>query len=71
MKDFSALLDRLAYTPSRNDKLRLMADYFAGAPDPDRAREQLERDILDAAERKRAKEAAAEAQRRAERYYRT
>lgn len=36
MKAFSALLDRLAYTPSRNDKLRLMADYFAGAPDPDR-----------------------------------
>ncbi len=36
MKDFSALLDRLAYTPSRNDKLRLMADYFASAPDPDR-----------------------------------
>jgi len=36
VKDFSALLDRLAYTPSRNDKLRLMADYFASAPDPDR-----------------------------------
>ncbi|ODS02047.1 ATP-dependent DNA ligase [Methyloceanibacter marginalis] len=36
MKDFSALLDRLAYTPSRNDKLRLMVDYFASAPDPDR-----------------------------------
>jgi DNA ligase-1 len=36
VKNFSALLDRLAYTPSRNDKLRLMADYFASAPDPDR-----------------------------------
>ena len=36
MKAFAALLDRLAYTPSRNDKLRLMADYFATAPDPDR-----------------------------------
>ena len=36
MKAFAALLDRLAYTPSRNDKLRLMADYFASAPDPDR-----------------------------------
>jgi DNA ligase-1 len=36
MKVFAALLDRLAYTPSRNDKLRLLADYFAGTPDPDR-----------------------------------
>jgi len=36
VKAFSALLDRLAYTPSRNDKLRLMADYFAAVPDPDR-----------------------------------
>ena len=36
MKPFAELLDRLAYTPSRNDKLRLLADYFAGAPDPDR-----------------------------------
>ena len=36
MKAFAALLDRLAYTPSRNDKLRLMADYFASVPDPDR-----------------------------------
>jgi DNA ligase-1 len=36
VKAFAALLDRLAYTPSRNDKLRLMADYFASAPDPDR-----------------------------------
>ena len=36
MKAFAALLDRLAYTPSRNDKLRLLADYFAETPDPDR-----------------------------------
>jgi ATP-dependent DNA ligase len=36
VKAFAALLDRLAYTPSRNDKLKLMADYFASAPDPDR-----------------------------------
>jgi ATP-dependent DNA ligase len=36
MKPFAELLDRLAYTPSRNDKLRLLADYFATTPDPDR-----------------------------------
>jgi DNA ligase-1 len=36
VKAFAALLDRLAYTPSRNDKLRLMADYFAATQDPDR-----------------------------------
>jgi DNA ligase 1 len=36
VKAFAALLDRLAYTPSRNDKLRLLADYFATTPDPDR-----------------------------------
>lgn len=36
MKAFAALLERLAYTPSRNDKLRLLAGYFASAPDPDR-----------------------------------
>jgi len=36
VKDFAELLDRLAYTPSRNDKLRLLADYFASTPDPDR-----------------------------------
>jgi DNA ligase 1 len=36
VKAFAELLDRLAYTPSRNDKLRLLADYFASAPDPDR-----------------------------------
>jgi len=36
VKDFAELLDRLAYTPSRNDKRRLLADYFAATPDPDR-----------------------------------
>ena len=36
MKAFAALLDRLSYTPSRNDKLRLLAGYFASTPDPDR-----------------------------------
>ena len=36
MNPFAALLDRLSYTPSRNDKLRLLADYFARTPDPDR-----------------------------------
>ena len=36
MKAFAELLDRLAYTPSRNDKLSLLAGYFASAPDPDR-----------------------------------
>ena len=36
MKGFAELLDRLAYTPSRNDKLRLLADYFATTPDPNR-----------------------------------
>jgi DNA ligase-1 len=36
VKAFAELLDRLAYTPSRNDKLRLLADYFAATPDPDR-----------------------------------
>ena len=33
---FAELLDRLAYTPSRNGKLKLLSDYFAATPDPDR-----------------------------------
>lgn len=33
---FAELLERLAYAPARNAKLKLMADYFARAPDPDR-----------------------------------
>src|ERR1044071_6871459 len=36
MNRFAALLDRLAYEPSRNAKLRLMTDYFRGTPDPER-----------------------------------
>ncbi len=36
MKPFAELLDRLAYTLSRNDKLSLLAEYFARTPDPDR-----------------------------------
>ncbi|MBB3976012.1 DNA ligase-1 [Rhizobium azooxidifex] len=36
MKAFAALLDRLVLTPSRNGKLKLLADYFRDTPDPDR-----------------------------------
>jgi DNA ligase-1 len=36
MNRFAELLDRLAYEPGRNNKLRLMTDYFRGTPDPDR-----------------------------------
>ncbi|MEL6372497.1 MAG: cisplatin damage response ATP-dependent DNA ligase [Pseudomonadota bacterium] len=36
MKLFSALLDRLVYTPARNAKLRLLEDYLREAADPDR-----------------------------------
>ena len=36
MNRFAALLDRLAYEPRRNAKLRLMADYFRHVPDPER-----------------------------------
>jgi DNA ligase 1 len=36
VEHFAELLDRLAYTPSRNAKLRLMADHFRATPDPDR-----------------------------------
>ena len=36
MRHFADLLDRLSYSPSRNAKLRLMADYFRATPDPDR-----------------------------------
>ncbi|MBU1314374.1 MAG: cisplatin damage response ATP-dependent DNA ligase [Alphaproteobacteria bacterium] len=36
MKAFSELLDRLVLTPSRNGKLKLLADYFRDTPDPDR-----------------------------------
>ena len=36
MNRFAELLDRLAYEPSRNNKLRLIIDYFRTEADPDR-----------------------------------
>src|SRR2546423_406845 len=36
MNRFAALLDRLAYEPSRNAKLRLLTEYFREMPDPER-----------------------------------
>ena len=36
MKPFADLLDRLVLTPSRNAKLKLLTDYLAATPDPDR-----------------------------------
>ena len=36
MNRFAALLNRLVLTPSRNGKLKLLTDYFADTPDPDR-----------------------------------
>src|SRR5690348_863726 len=36
MKRFAALLDQLFYQPQRNAKLRLLTNYFASTPDPDR-----------------------------------
>src|SRR3954466_11474220 len=36
MRAFSQLLDDLAYTRSRNIKLKLIGDYLKEAPDPDR-----------------------------------
>jgi DNA ligase 1 len=36
MNRFAELLNRLAYEPSRNAKLRLIADYFRSTPDPER-----------------------------------
>ena len=36
MKAFATLLDRLVLTPSRDGKLKLLADYFRDTPDPDR-----------------------------------
>ncbi len=36
MRAFAELLDRLSLTASRNAKLTLLRDHFAGAPDPDR-----------------------------------
>ena len=36
MERFAHLLDRLVYTPSRNGKIALIADYLKSEPDPDR-----------------------------------
>jgi DNA ligase-1 len=36
MKRYAELLDRLAYEPGRNNKLRLMTEHFRTVPDPDR-----------------------------------
>ncbi|MCX7306640.1 MAG: cisplatin damage response ATP-dependent DNA ligase [Afipia sp.] len=36
MNRFAQLLDRLAYEPGRNNKLRLITSYFRETPDPDR-----------------------------------
>ena len=36
MEEFAALVDALIYTRSRNEKLRLIAEYLKSAPDPDR-----------------------------------
>ena len=36
MNRFAALMDRLAYEPARNAKLRLMTDYLRSTPDPER-----------------------------------
>jgi len=36
MQRFAALVDALVYTRSRNEKLRLIADYLRETPDPDR-----------------------------------
>jgi DNA ligase-1 len=36
MEEFAALVDALVYTRSRNEKLRLIAEYLRNTPDPDR-----------------------------------
>ena len=36
MKAFAKLLDRLSMTPQRNGKIRLLAEHFRDAPDPNR-----------------------------------
>ena len=36
MNRFAELMDRLAYEPARNNKLRLLTDYFRFTPDPER-----------------------------------
>ncbi len=36
MNRFALLLDRLSYEPGRNNKLRVLADYYRTVPDPER-----------------------------------
>jgi DNA ligase-1 len=36
VEEFAALVDALVYTRSRNEKLRLIAEYLRTTPDPDR-----------------------------------
>jgi len=36
MNRFAALLDRLAFEHGRNNKIRLMTEYFRATPDPER-----------------------------------
>src|SRR5690349_8640854 len=36
MEELAALIDALVYTRSRNEKLRLIAEYLRATPDPDR-----------------------------------
>src|SRR5580704_9189672 len=36
MNRFAELLDRLTYEPGRNNKLRLLTDYFRSTADPER-----------------------------------
>ena len=36
MIQFSRLIDALVFMPSRNGKIRLLTDYLATTPDPDR-----------------------------------
>ena len=36
MNKFAELMDRLAYEPGRNNKLRLMTEHFRTVPDPER-----------------------------------
>src|SRR5919206_3348719 len=36
METFAELLDRLSFEPSRNNKLRLITEYFRTTPDPER-----------------------------------
>ncbi|MCP9221812.1 cisplatin damage response ATP-dependent DNA ligase [Erythrobacter sp. LQ02-29] len=36
MEEFAALIDALVFTRSRNEKLRLIAEYLRATPDPDR-----------------------------------